>query len=136
MLPFTITEEESKRLAAERDQIARRLHDENEAAHKATIKLLSRLGRRAMVIVDAFMRRHHLDTGGCRTFYAPSEWKARREQHGTESLLVIVYDGGDLHSIMNHEFGFELSGEIEKLLENEGLYIEACTNWYSAVYER
>lgn len=103
---------------------------------KTTIKLLSRRGRRARAIVDGFMKKHDLKTGGCRTFYAPSEWRARKEKYGTDqsSLLVVVYDGGDLYSVMSHEFGHGLSDELEAALRAEGMYFEPATSWYCVIY--
>jgi len=73
--------------------------------------------------------------GGCRAFYAPEEWKARGEKYGCKSLLVIVYDGGDMYNVFGHpEFGWDLREKVEVELEKIGLYMEACTHWYSAVY--
>jgi hypothetical protein len=103
---------------------------------KITIRLLSRRGRRASAIVDAFMTRHSLKSGGCKTFYAPSEWRARKEKYGVDNacLLIVVYDGGDLYSVMSHEFGHGLSDELEGALRAEGFYFEPATNWYCVVY--
>jgi len=73
--------------------------------------------------------------GGCKAFYSPKQWKERGEEYGTNSVLVLVHDGGDLSPFCNYDYG--CPGLVEGLrlvLEKEGLYIECCTGWYSAVY--
>jgi len=32
-----------------------------------------------------------IDTGGCRLFYSPQEWKERGEEYGLKSLLIVVW---------------------------------------------
>jgi len=98
-------------------------------------KGLSRKGRTAAAIIKKLMNRNHFETGGCKTFYTPKEWKARSEKWGTTSELVFVYDGGDLYSIMSNEFGYQTSDELQQDLQKIGLYYEECTCWYSAIYE-
>ena len=109
-------------------------------------------GRRAYEIITAYLKQHDLaDTGGCKAFYSPAEWKVREEQYGTESHLVVVYDGGDMRPVFSMDAAYDLDcaifqetrqprtpyalyeGMQEKLRE-AGLYFEECTRWYSAVY--
>jgi hypothetical protein len=73
--------------------------------------------------------------GGCRAFYAPAEWAARGETHGTRSLLVLVHDGGDLSYYCNADKGDHAAVRtLSDALREHGFYIEACTCWYSAIY--
>jgi hypothetical protein len=75
--------------------------------------------------------------GGCKAFYTPKEWKARGEDYGTESKLVIVHDGGDLAPYFNSDYmRYEMGEEMQKALLAKGYYFEQCTCWYSAVYKK
>ncbi len=79
------------------------------------------------------------DTGGCKAFYSPQEWRERGEEYGTESELIVVYDGGDLKYLfsMDAVYDFGNYAMLEKMadeLEAIGMYYEECTGWYSAVY--
>jgi len=96
---------------------------------------LSRKGRKAAAVIKKFMKSNGFSTGGSKMFYTPAEWRDRGESYGTTSELVFVYDGGDLHSIVNHEFGYQAAEQLRQLLENVGVYYECCTGWYSAIYE-
>ena len=98
-------------------------------------KGLTRKGRKAAAIIKKFMAKNHLETGGCRTFYTPQEWRDRGESYGTRSLLVFVYDGGDLYGIANMHCGYKLHEELVEKLGEIGVYFECCTGWYSAIYE-
>lgn len=101
---------------------------------------LSRKGRTAAMTILRVLQEKAIDgkieTGGCRLFYSPQEWKDRGEAYGTEALLVVVYDGGDAyhHFSFNTEAVSYLDG-MAKALQTVGLMAEACTGWYSAVYE-
>ena len=75
------------------------------------------------------------DGGGCRAFYTPEEWKARKEKYGCDSVLVLVHDGGDLAPLCNWDYGcYEMSERLRIALEKAGFYYDQCTCWYSAVY--
>lgn len=109
-------------------------------------------GRRAYEIIVAYLRQHDLThTGGCKAFYAPVEWAEREEQYGTQSRLVVVYDGGDLRPVFSMDAAYDLDCAIyeetgktrepyslyegmQDKLREAGLYFEECTRWYSAVY--
>jgi len=101
----------------------------------------------------------YISTGGCKAFYSPEEWSERRELYGTKSVLVVVYDGGDLRRSFNmdeaydhgltylaylKEEGIEPPSDfnayksVEKMQESlrlAGFYAEECTGWYAAIYE-
>lgn len=73
--------------------------------------------------------------GGCWAFWSPDKWKQRGEKHGTNSLLVVVHDGGDLAPYCSLDYGAYQSIErMAAVLGRAGLFIEQCTDWYSAVY--
>ena len=95
---------------------------------------LSRKGQQAAKVVRDFMKKYDLSSGGCTIFYSPQEWAERGEEYGSESELVIVYDGGDLFDIMDG-YNYTLQDELIKTLAKIGLYFEPCTHWYCAVYE-
>ena len=73
------------------------------------------------------------NTGGCKAFYSPKEWKERDEDYGTESLLIVVHDGGDMARFFNVSYGQDelIEGVQETLSE---AYAESCTCWYAAIY--
>lgn len=113
---------------------------------------LDEAGQRAYEIIIAYLKQHDLtNTGGCRAFYSPTEWRAREEAHGTTSHLVVVYDGGDMRPVFSMDAAYSLDCEIyqetrqprnsyalyegmQEKLREAGLYFEECTHWYSAVY--
>ena len=74
--------------------------------------------------------------GGCKAFYSPKEWKKRGEDYGTESLLILCHDGGDLAPLCNWDYECYKSMEDfnDFLQQKHGVYLEQCTSWYSAVY--
>lgn len=73
--------------------------------------------------------------GGCRAFCTTAEWIKRGEEHGHESLLILVHDGGDLARCCNHAYGDAAAIDaLRAAIEKLGLVIENCTSWYSAVY--
>ena len=77
-----------------------------------------------------------LDGGGCRAFFSADEWAKRGERFGTKSVLVLVHDGGVLSTYCDLDSGAHHAQErFTAWLAEEGLYVEACTGWYSAIYE-
>jgi hypothetical protein len=78
------------------------------------------------------------DTGGCKAFYSPTEWKERGEEYGKDSVLIVVHDGGDLACFFNwsyaKETGYRMLNDMQEALEGEGLRAEQCTAWYTAIY--
>ena len=90
----------------------------------------------AQAILDLLTARRTTYTGGCRAFYGPYQWKALGD-YGTDSLLVLVHDGGDLASYCNPAYGDrEAMTALTDTLAALGLYVEQCASWYSAVYPR
>lgn len=75
-----------------------------------------------------------IDTGGCKTFYTPKEWKERGEDYGTESLLVVVHDGGLLSYYLNIDYGDYDRYNLNEEFGGDKTYIEAATCWYSSFY--
>lgn len=73
--------------------------------------------------------------GGGGKFYTPQQWADRGESYGTSSLLVITHDGGDHAMAFNLDYGqYKLNDELQAALRAQGMFVEGCTNWYSAVY--
>ncbi len=74
--------------------------------------------------------------GGCRAFYTPAEWTTRKEEYGTDGVLIICHDGGALSRFCAYDH--EDYNAVEKCrvaLEAIGYWIEQCTGWYSAIYK-
>jgi hypothetical protein len=101
---------------------------------------LSKLGEKAYQVIIGVLSKEFgpegYSAGGGKVFYSPAEWKARGGEYGTNSELVIVYDGGD------HARFFEYNYECYKLIEKmgsalnlAGIYTECCTHWYSSFYK-
>jgi len=97
---------------------------------------LSSNGKKAYkAIMQVLIDNDALDTGGCKTFYSPAEWKARGEEFCLGAELIIVYDGGGVAPFFNYDY--ECYGAIDlmdKALDEVGLYSEQGTSWYSGVY--
>lgn len=86
--------------------------------------------------IVAMLKKHEATyTGGCKAFYSPAEWAARAETYGRDSLLIVVYDGGEVGDFFGYER--EQYSLIEKMTEELhaiGCYAQACTGWYAAIY--
>jgi hypothetical protein len=99
-----------------------------------------------------------LETGGCTSFYSPTEWARRGESYGKESVLIVVYDGGDLRPYFNMDAAYEAdclmfdflradgkdTSKVERYsmiertheaLRAAGFFVEECTGWHAAVYK-
>jgi hypothetical protein len=81
-----------------------------------------------------------VDTGGCKTFYSPAEWRAKGEHYCLDAELIVVYDGGDVAGFFNYEYAmdfdnYSLINDMDQQLSNAGFYSEQGTNWYSGIYE-
>lgn len=74
------------------------------------------------------------DTGGCRAFYSPAEWRAREEDYGADSYLIVCHDGGSLSDILGSWGDADAAERLRQRLHVAGLFAEQCTEWYSAVY--
>lgn len=76
------------------------------------------------------------DGGGCKAFYSPREWKDRGEDYGTDSVLVLCHDGGDLSDLCGGYSNPKTEAAFHDYLRREhGVWVERCTGWYSAVYK-
>jgi hypothetical protein len=114
-------------------------------------KPLTRKGQKAYRIIKEWLTKKcggEVDTGGCKTFHSPKEWTGT---YGQESLLVVVYEGGDGWYWLSMDGNYEMTcmvrdagfkdrnpypvEEVQALLRAEGMYMEECTGCYSAVYE-
>lgn len=97
---------------------------------------LSALGQKAHEVIMRVLTAHEMtETGGCKSFYSPDEWRVRGEEYGCESELIVVYDGGSLRPFFNLDAEcYSLNEEMRKALDEAGLHVEECTGWYAAVY--
>lgn len=89
------------------------------------------------VILSVLTQYRATHCGGCKAFYSPAEWRAREEQYGIESKLIVVYDGGDLVPFFSLDAdypNYRLHTRMSEALKKAGFYVEECTNWYAAVY--
>ena len=79
---------------------------------------------------------HEPDGGGCKAFWTPKEWKAKGENYGRDSVLVLCHDGGDLGPFFSYDYeAYTLMDQMRDKLAAIGLYPEQCTGWYTALYE-
>lgn len=77
-----------------------------------------------------------VDTGGCKTFYSPAEWKARGEEYCRNAELIVVYDGGAVAGFFGYDYEqYDLINDMDQQLFNAGFYSEQGTTWYSGIYE-
>lgn len=99
---------------------------------------LSPLGVLAADVIRGFMESKGIQNhGGGGRFYSPAEWVDRGELYGRSSLLLVTHDGGDHAGAFNLDYEqYDLHDELIKSLESHGLWMEACTNWYTAIYPR
>ena len=76
--------------------------------------------------------------GGCRAFYSPREWKERGESYGTNAVLIICHDGGDLAPLCNFDYEcYKAMEEFRNFLGDKfGVYPEQCSSWYTAIYPK
>lgn len=105
--------------------------------HNAMPEGLSADGQRAHEVIMGVLQRFDMTyTGGCTSFYSPAQWKERGEDYCCESLLIVVYDGGDLSSFFSYIHGTtKLQEAMEIALGEAGFYIEPGTHWYSGIYK-
>jgi hypothetical protein len=91
-------------------------------------------GEKAYKAIMSFLRKHKLtNTGGCRAFYTPEEWKTRGEMHGGGAVLIVAHDGGDLAPVFNPNYGSSLFGKMDAHLEDHGFYTVGLTSWATAI---
>lgn len=96
---------------------------------------LSPSGRKAAETIRGFLADNDMaNHGGGGRFYSTQQWRDRGESYGINSELIITHDGGDHAPAFNLDYGHAPSSQLNQLLAAHGVYVEACTNWYSAVY--
>jgi hypothetical protein len=92
-------------------------------------------GEKAHKAIMSFLRKRKLtNTGGCRAFYTPEEWKTMGETHGGGAVLIVVHDGGDLAPVFNRNYESPLFGKMNTHLEKHGFYSVGLTSWATAIY--
>lgn len=74
------------------------------------------------------------DGGGCKAFYSKREWRDRGEEYGTDAVLILCHDGGDLTNMCGYYPSPKAEDAFYLYLKAKGYYVEGCTSWYSAVY--
>lgn len=98
---------------------------------------LSPQGKKAWSIIVGVLASHDSlnSSGHTHVFYSPAQWRARKEEYGLDSDLIVVHEGGDHAAFFdyNHEC-YGLIDEMDTALRKEGLYPEQATSWYSSVY--
>lgn len=108
--------------------------------HNARPTDLTLAGNLAWEAVMKVLREHNAtETGGCKTFYSPAEWKRRGEEYGTNSVLIVVYDSGEVGCFFNLDRDngeYTFTTAMQKALKKAGFYYEECTSWYAAVYKK
>lgn len=76
-------------------------------------------------------------TGGCTAFYSPTAWNRRGEKYGSDSVLIVCHDGGELGRYFSYDdYDYDAIARMDFALENVGLWAEACTRWYTAIYRQ
>ena len=66
------------------------------------------------------------------TFHHPREWDG---EYGVQSELILVYEGSMAQPYFEYDYMcYEHIERMRLLLETQGVYTEACTSYYSAVY--
>lgn len=107
----------------------------NEEYNKCPAELTEEGNSAYQAVFSLLKERDSLDTGGCTTFYSPQEWEARGESYGRGSVLIVVHDGGSVAPFFNFDYGnYDKIDEMQDALSAVGLWAEACTNWYTAIY--
>lgn len=64
-------------------------------------------------------------------FYSIEQWTSRGEAYLNDSLLVLIIDGSNLHTMLN--FGGDAS-ELDDLVESFGFYYELGHSWSIGFY--
>lgn len=115
----------------------------SQEVNKLTNKNLdvSHLNDKQKSIVDIFVKVAKEFTGEVsaelKTFWTPEEWKDKGEDYGTESELVVCYDGLNSFSHICDTMSGSISAheKLQDELFKAGYFFEQCTNWYGAVYK-
>lgn len=73
-------------------------------------------------------------SGGCTVFREPANWEASGERYGGDSVLIVVYDGGEVGSHFKFGDDDRAATAMWESLGAHNLYFEECTHWYGAIY--
>jgi len=84
---------------------------------------------KAYYLIKDYIRRHKLYTGGCKTFYTPTEWKYRKEEFHNTAILVMVYDGSEVKDIVN-------TPKFKAFLAKHGYYREQGHHWNCGIFKK
>jgi hypothetical protein len=125
-------------------ELAAELHETSDQVYQAICKL--RDAEPVLVakkVVFDFLRSRGCDTTGIPS-YTGAQWKARGEDYGQDSLLVILHEEGDHRPFFSMDACYRTGAAsdyepFEALmaeLQKHGLWFETCTSWYSAVYHQ
>lgn len=91
---------------------------------------LSSDGKKAWGLITDFLVGQGLTyVGGCRAFYEPKAW-AETDHDGIpdDAVLVLVYDGGELHELLESPGYYELRDRLEYKLAREGFMLHSYSN--------
>ena len=97
------------------------------------LELMPEESMKVYYLIKDFIRRHKLRTGGCKTFYTPTEWRYRKEEFHNTSLLVMVYDGSEVKELVQ---GGRLGEKFIKYLDKHGYYPEEGHHWNCGIYKK
>jgi len=99
---------------------------------------LSKDGKIASLTIRLFCLDHDLDSSEP-VFYNPKG--DSRFEYGENSLLVVMHELTDANRALSMDGAYEQNGGdyslyegLREALESEGLCLEQCTRYYSAVY--
>ena len=93
----------------------------------------------AQTIVNLLKKEDSTYTGGCRAFYSPKEWADRGELYGLGSVLIVVYDGGEVGPYFSLDHSYPTYAQHTKMfkaLDKAGFYPEEACTWYAAVHAK
>jgi len=111
-------------------------------------------GAKALEVIRKFLTERGVDDerNDSKVFWSPAEWKAKGEMYGTESVLIVMYDGSYVRNVFSMDACYEIgcmvrqeTGKsinayepyeaLQDALREEGFFFEECTGWYAAVYK-
>jgi len=89
------------------------------------------------VIIGVLNRGDDLYSGGhSHVFYTPEQWKARGEEYGGGSCLIVTHDGGAHMPYFAAEGGgHSMHSMMDLALRRAGFYAEQGTAWFSIIIE-
>jgi hypothetical protein len=75
-----------------------------------------------------------VQTGGCRPFYGPEEWRARGETYGRGAALIVTHDGGEYADFFDAYYAHPHSSAMDAALAEAGYFAEGIYSWATAIY--